>query len=109
MELIKVHPPIVHFALAMPLSLLLIDLYYRIKKIQPDMLHLLFSFIATFSVLFATLSGMVAYEPIEDRLGILRALFTFMLLIGVALVLFQGYMGGSVVYDHMVRPWLEGK
>ena len=31
-DLIKVHPPVVHFAIALPVVLLVIDLYYRFKK-----------------------------------------------------------------------------
>jgi len=31
-DLIKVHPPVVHFAIALPVALLVIDLYYRFKK-----------------------------------------------------------------------------
>ncbi|RMH79892.1 MAG: hypothetical protein D6674_05560 [Acidobacteria bacterium] len=130
MELIKVHPPVVHFALAIPIALFIIDIYYRIRKILPNGLYLIFSLLATLSVLSATLSGMIAYEPIEERLhaevsifkphkflglflavyfvlllvvrlymnrvGTLRFIFTLMLLLGVALVLLQGYMGGSV-------------
>jgi uncharacterized membrane protein len=31
-NLIKVHPPVVHFAIALPVALLVIDLYYRFKR-----------------------------------------------------------------------------
>jgi uncharacterized membrane protein len=31
-DLIKVHPPVVHFAIALPVALLVIDLYYRFKR-----------------------------------------------------------------------------
>jgi len=34
-DLIKVHPPVVHFAIALPVALLVIDLYYRFKKSSP--------------------------------------------------------------------------
>ncbi|MEJ5339580.1 MAG: DUF2231 domain-containing protein [Aquificaceae bacterium] len=140
MELIKLHPPFTHFAIAMPLALLVIDLYYRINRKEPDSLHMLFSFIASLSVLSAAVSGMIAYEPIEEKLyeinifsthknmglllavyfiflfvvrlvlskkPLMRNLFTLMLLLGVSLLFFQGNLGGSIVYDHMVRPWLE--
>ncbi len=136
MELIKLHPPFTHFAIAMPVALLVLDLYYR----QADSLHFVFSLLASLSVLSATLSGMVAYEPIENnlyqiaiftthkymgfllavyfmlllgvRLGLpkaspMRNLFTFMLIVGVLLLFLQGNLGGSIVYDHMVKPWIE--
>ena len=34
-DLIKVHPPVVHFTIALPVALLVIDLYYRFKKSSP--------------------------------------------------------------------------
>lgn len=140
MELIKLHPPFTHFAIAMPVALLVLDLYYRLTRREIDNLHLIFTVLASLSVLSATLSGMIAYEPIEERLyeinifsthknmGLLlavyfiflfvvrlvlskrpfmRNIFTLMLLLGVSLLFFQGNLGGSIVYDHMVRPWLE--
>ncbi|WPM32881.1 hypothetical protein IAE16_04175 [Hydrogenobacter sp. T-2] len=140
MELIKIHPPVVHFAIAMPVALLIIDLYYRIRKKDPDGLHMTFSLLGSLSVVLGAISGMIAYEPIEDKLyqigifsthkylGLLlavyflallgvrlsfsktpamRSLFTVMLLLGTALLFIQGNLGGSVVYDHMVKPWLE--
>ncbi len=140
MELIKLHPPFTHFAIAMPVALLIIDLYYRIRKKDPDTLHMTFSLLGSLSVVLGAISGMIAYEPIEDKLyqigifsthkylGLLlavyflallgvrlsfsktpamRSLFTVMLLLGTALLFIQGNLGGSVVYDHMVKPWLE--
>lgn len=142
MELIKLHPPFVHFAIALPLAMLIIELYYRINKRQPDGLHMIFAVLASLSVVAATLSGMIAYEPIEDKLyqidtfkahknmglimagyflvllglrmsfskaSFVRTIYTIMLVLGVALLFFQGNMGGSVVYDHMVKPWVEGR
>lgn len=140
MELIKLHPPFTHFAIAMPVALLILDLYYKFTKKEVDRLHLIFSLLASLSVLSAAISGMIAYEPIEDRLyqisifsthkymGLLlavyfivlfglrlsfskipfmRNVFTFLLLLGVVLLFFQGNLGGSVVYDYMVKPWIE--
>jgi uncharacterized membrane protein len=67
-DLIKVHSPVVHFAIALPVVLLVIDLYYRFKKIQPDGLHALFTYLTVFAILGGTISGIVAHEPIEDVL-----------------------------------------
>lgn len=140
MELIKLHPPLVHFAIGLPFALLVLELYYRFTKKQPDRLHLIFTFLSSLSMLGAAVSGYIAYEAIEDklhridifeihetlglilgaygivlllvrlgfeRLELLRNVFTFMVLFGFLAILFQGSLGGSVVYDHMVRPWLE--
>jgi uncharacterized membrane protein len=67
-DLIKVHPPVVHFAIALPVALLVIDLYYRFKKIQPDGLHALITYLSVLAVVGATISGIIAHEPIEDIL-----------------------------------------
>ncbi len=67
-DLIKVHPPVVHFAIALPFTLLVIDLYYRFKKIQPDGLHALITYLGVLAVVGGTISGIIAYEPIEDIL-----------------------------------------
>jgi hypothetical protein len=67
-DLIKVHPPVVHFAIALPFALLVIDLYYRFKKIQPDGLHALITYLSVLAVVGGTISGIIAHEPIEDVL-----------------------------------------
>ncbi|MCS7262372.1 MAG: hypothetical protein NZ560_03025 [Aquificaceae bacterium] len=140
MDVIKLHPPFTHFAVAMPLALVVLDIYYRLKKKDLDSLHLLFSLLTSLSVIGATVSGMIAYEPIEDKLyqietfkvhkylglvmGIYfallmgvrlsasrgplwRTLFSLMLLVGALFTFLQGSLGGSVVYDHMVKPWID--
>ena len=68
MELIKLHPPFTHFAIAMPVALLIIDLYYRIRKKDPDGRHMTFSLLVSLSVVLGTISGMIAYEPKEYKL-----------------------------------------
>ena len=68
MELIKLHPPFTHFAIAMPVALFVLHMYYRLINREADKLHLLFTLLATLSVLSAIVSGGVAHEPIEDRL-----------------------------------------
>jgi uncharacterized membrane protein len=67
-NLIKVHPPVVHFAIALPVALLVIDLYYRFKRIQPDGLHALITYLSVLAVIGGAISGIIAYEPIEDIL-----------------------------------------
>ncbi|SNZ14610.1 DUF2231 domain-containing protein [Hydrogenobacter hydrogenophilus] len=69
MDLIKLHPPLVHFAIAFPLMTLIMDLYYRFKKNSPNGLHALLTYLSVISVLMATVSGILAHEPIEDKLA----------------------------------------
>ncbi len=96
MELIKLHPPFTHFAIAMPVALLIVDLYYRIRKKDPDGLHMTFSLLGSLSVVLGAISGIIAHEPIEDKfyqtgifstheyLGLLLAVY-FLALLGVRL------------------------
>lgn len=131
MEVIKLHPATVHFAIAFPVLLLLIDVYYRITKREPDRMHALLTYLTVLSVALGTLSGIIAHEPIEElleeipifetheKLGLflavfflllgavrffrLRNIFTLMLIVGVLLLFLQGNLGGSIVYDHLVK------
>ncbi len=68
MELVKLHPPMVHFAIAFPLFLLFTDIYYRWKKKSPDGLHAMLTYVSVFAVLGGTASGIIAHKPIEEKL-----------------------------------------
>jgi len=131
MELIKLHPPVVHFAIAFPAFLLVVDMYYRITKRELDGLHALLTYLSVLAVVGGSISGIIAHEPVEkllesisifkyhEALGLFlalyflalglvrfykkRNLFTIMLLIGVLLLFLQGWMGGVVVYEHLVK------
>jgi uncharacterized membrane protein len=131
MELIKTHPPVVHFAIAFPVFLLVVDIYYRIIKKELDGLHALLTYLSVLAVVGGSISGTIAHEPVEKllenitifnyhevlglflalyflALGLVRFykkrnLFTIMLLIGVLLLFLQGWMGGVVVYEHLVK------
>jgi len=132
-DLIKVHPPIVHFAIALPVALLVIDLYYRFKKIQPDGLHTLITYLSVLAVVGGTISGIIAHEPIEDILHhapvfeiheylglsltplfcvvrflmdkkpVFRNVFTVLLVLLVILLFYQGSLGGKIVYEHLIK------
>ncbi|WP_340690199.1 DUF2231 domain-containing protein [Hydrogenobacter thermophilus] len=68
MELVKLHPPMVHFAIAFPLFLLFTDIYYRWVKKSPDGLHAMLTYVSVFAVLGGTASGIIAHKPIEEKL-----------------------------------------
>jgi len=68
MELIKIHPPFVHFGIAFPVLLLIVELYYRINKKPIDGLHALLTYLSVVAVVLSTITGIIAHEPIEDRL-----------------------------------------
>ncbi|SHK14115.1 DUF2231 domain-containing protein [Thermocrinis minervae] len=67
-EVVKLHPPATHFAIAMPVALLLIEALYRRMKREPDVIHEVFTHISFLSVLLASLTGFIAHEPLEERL-----------------------------------------
>jgi hypothetical protein len=140
METIIVHPPFTHFAIAFPLMLLIVHLFYMINKKELDSLHLVLTLLSALAVVVATITGIIAHEPIEtkleeikafgyhQKLGLLLALyfvilaivriimtktkalnlvFTILLIIGVVLLFIQGKLGGSIVYENMITPWLK--
>jgi len=140
METIAIHPPFTHFAIAFPLMLLIIHLFYMINKKELDSLHLVLTFLSALAVVVATITGIIAHEPIEakleeikafsyhQKLGLLLALyfvilaivriimtktkalnsvFTILLIFGVVLLFIQGKLGGSIVYENMITPWLK--
>ncbi|MEN3034244.1 MAG: hypothetical protein ABDH18_04575 [Aquificaceae bacterium] len=135
MEIIKLHAAVVHFGIAIPFGLLFMEIFYRVSKRQIDGLYIGFSLLASISVILSTLSGIISYEPIEDKLyqipifethkilglftagvfallGLLAVLkkhsfLSAVLVFGCILLLIQGWLGGSVVYDHMVKPWIK--
>ena len=140
MESIAIHPPFTHFAIAFPVILLIVHLFYMLGKKELDRLHLLLTYLSALAIVVATITGVVAHEPIEtkleeikafgyhQKLGLLLALyfvvisiiriimtktkalnlvFTILLTIGVVLLFIQGKLGGSIVYENMIIPWLS--
>ncbi|MFN7065697.1 MAG: DUF2231 domain-containing protein [Aquificaceae bacterium] len=130
-DIIKIHPPFVHFAIAFPVFLLITHLYYTLTKREWNGLHALLTYLSVLAVIGGTISGIIAHEPIHDVLekippfevhetlglflapialvlAVLRFMkkqkpFTVLLIILVLLLLYQGYLGGSVVYDHLIK------
>jgi uncharacterized membrane protein len=136
-EIVKLHPPTVHFAVALPLFALLFEGFYILRRKSPDVGEFLIIILTSGAVISAAITGYVAHESIEnlpikkealevlhthETLGIylaglfsvialirlvyffkssslLRTLYLFLLLVGVAGILIQGNHGGSLVYD----------
>lgn len=76
MDLVKIHPPFVHFAIAFPVFMLITDLYYRVSKKKLDNMHALLTYISVLAVLLGTVSGIIAHEPIEEKLLRVPSLFS---------------------------------
>ncbi len=134
----KLHPPLVHFAIAYPIASFLFDLIYLVTKKESFKRASLYILVLGFlAVLGAYLSGHLAEERVEELLpkggkellerhellgtvllyliGVLtlvrialnlkeslKALRVYLvvMLVSVALILFQGYLGGTLVYEY---------
>jgi uncharacterized membrane protein len=68
MDWVKIHPPLVHFAIAFPVFMLIVDLYYRLSKKSLDSMHALLTYFSMLAVFLGTISGIIAHEPIEEKL-----------------------------------------
>ncbi len=136
-EVVKLHPPAVHFAIALPLFALLLEGLYHLRGRKPDEVEFLTLLLSSGAVVGAAVTGYIAHESMEnlpiaeqalellhthETLGIalallfsgiliLRLLYAFkplpmlhhlyvlLLLVGVGAILFQGNLGGKLVYD----------
>lgn len=87
METIAIHPPFTHFAIAFPLMLLIVHLFYMINKKELDSLHLLLTFLSALAVIVATITGIIAHEPIETKLEEIKA-FGYHQKLGLLLALY---------------------
>ncbi len=136
-EVVKVHPPVVHFAIALPIFALLLEGFYHLKRRRADEIEFLTLILSSGAVIGASVTGYIAHESMEnlpiteqaleilhthETLGIILAgifagvvllrflyaikpvpavhhLYILLLLIGVVGLLYQGNLGGMLVYD----------
>ena len=136
-KIVKIHPPIVHFAIAIPIFTLILQGFYYIRKKKPDDIELLAISFSSLSVIGASITGYIAHESIEEipisskaleilhthetlgiilgilfatvllfriayslkSSGFLRILYVILFLVGTFLILYQGFLGGKLVYD----------
>ncbi len=136
-RVVKLHPPAVHFAIALPLFALLLEGLYHIQRRRPDEVEFFTLLLSAGAVVGAAITGYVAHESMEnlpisqqalevlhthETLGIVLALlftgilflrlmyafkpvqvvhhlYLLLLLVGVAGLLYQGSLGGKLVYD----------
>lgn len=139
MDALKLHAALVHFAIVLPITLLITDIYYRAKGRPIDGLHAAITYLSFFAVILSTSTGFLSYPKlgkevldigefhVHRALGLalnglyfilatlrflmhsqssqntIRKLFTFLLLICILLTLYQGRLGGSIVYDHLIK------
>ena len=90
MELVKIHPPFVHFGIAFPVLLLIVELYYRMNKKPIDGLHALLTYLSVVAVILSTITGIIAHEPIEDKLHTIPVFETHEVLGLILAILFLG-------------------
>ncbi len=65
-SLVKIHPPVVHFAIATPVVLLLVNGFYLLRKRDLDSLEYLLLLVASSSVVAAAITGYLAHEAMEE-------------------------------------------
>ncbi len=136
-SVVKLHPPAVHFAVALPIFALLLGGFYHLKGKEADEVEFLSILLSSGAVIGAAITGYVAHESMEDlpikaealellhthetlgislaalfsailllrviyvfkRSPVLHHLYMLLLLVGVAALLYQGNLGGKLVYD----------
>ncbi|ADC90186.1 conserved hypothetical protein [Thermocrinis albus DSM 14484] len=146
-QVVKIHPPVVHFAIVLPILLFLIEVYKLLRGEEKGGVSLLVSLLMVISVASAALTGWVVHERIEslpitaeaeavlhlhERLGITlfvfsllvltlkvmslkisRRFFSLLYILGLLLlsggVLYQGYLGGRLVYQYSVGVPVGGR
>jgi len=139
-QVVKLHPPVVHFAVSLPFATLISALYFMLREKRLVPLVGLFSFITFFSLVLAVGTGYLAHQRIADipiqteaiellhlhqRIGFfllfvafinfaiallytykrklsLAYLFLVVNLLFCAGVLYQGSLGGKLVYGYSV-------
>ncbi len=63
---VKIHPPAVHFAIALPLFNLFLQGYYLIRRKDPDDTEFLATLISSIAVIGASATGYIVHESIEN-------------------------------------------
>ncbi|WP_448587756.1 DUF2231 domain-containing protein [Thermocrinis sp.] len=136
--IVKIHPPITHWAVALPSILLLTEIYLMLRRREEKEIPLVMSFLTMIAIALSVGTGYVAYEAVEaypiekvvENLLYLHKYFGFamlglaVLVFGLRLflyfrtnpavrviylilcvilffgVLYQGSLGGKLVYEH---------
>ncbi len=102
-EIVKLHPPAVHFAIALPLFALLSEGFYTLKRKSPDDLEFFTLLVASGAVITTSVTGYIAHKSMEslpikkealealhihETIGLtLAGLFAFMFLIRAVYVI----------------------
>jgi len=106
-EIVKLHPPAVHFAIALPLFALLSEGFYTLKRKSPDDLEFFTLLVASGAVITTSVTGYIAHKSMEslpikkealealhihETIGLtLAGLFAFMFLIRAVYVIKSDY------------------
>jgi len=65
-EVVKLHPPAVHFAVALPFLALLLEGLYHLKRRRPDEVEFFVLLASSGAVVAAAVTGYVAHESMEN-------------------------------------------
>lgn len=143
-SIVKLHPPTVHFSVALPFATLLLGIYYVLKEKRLTFPVVMLSFLTLLFISLSVATGYPIHQKIEDlipdkdamdilhlhqKVGFLvlflstlsflsvvfhrksrifMYLFLVMNLFLCVGVLYQGNLGGKLVYEHSVGVPAEG-
>jgi hypothetical protein len=65
-DVVKLHPPTVHFAIALPLFTLLLEGLYHLRKRKPDEVEFFAVAVSSGAVVLAAITGYIAHESMEN-------------------------------------------
>lgn len=109
-SVVKIHPPAVHFGVAIPVATLVLHAFYHLRRREPDGAEFLMVLLSSLSVVGAALTGYIAHESIEDlpiSTEALELLHTHETLGIVIALLFSAVLGLRVLYHFKRIPALH--
>ncbi|MFN4245450.1 MAG: DUF2231 domain-containing protein, partial [Brevinematia bacterium] len=95
--------PTTHFAIAFPIILLVVEIFYLITKRKPDMLEFIIIVFATGGVILATISGLYIYNNMQEpEIKEAYELYELHELLGILLgIIFVLILGLRVFYQFL--------
>ena len=65
-EVVKIHPPAIHFGVSLPVIAVLFEAYYLLRRRKPDAGELAIIILASGAVIASAVTGLIAHNSIED-------------------------------------------
>ncbi len=65
-SIVKIHPPVVHFGIALPVFTVILQIFYVLKRRELDSAEFLASSLSSVSVAGSAITGYIVHESIEE-------------------------------------------